>query len=168
MADRSLSLQDHFLNSVRRSKSPVTIFLVKGVKLQGVITWFDAFSLLLRRDGPPQLVYKHAISTIMPLNLPADFKPNAEPGVPTARAALQDLFLSAAIRDQAQMTLFLVNGVMLQGAVASFDQFSLLLERVGQVQLIYKHAISTLQPAHALTLGGNDAEPAADEAEGAA
>ena len=51
MAARSLSLQDHFLNSIRRAKLPVTIFLVKGVKLQGVVTWFDAFSLLLRRDG---------------------------------------------------------------------------------------------------------------------
>ena len=66
MAEKSLSLQDHFLNSVRRSKSPVTIFLVKGVKLQGVITWFDNFSVLLRRDGHSQLVYKHAISTVMP------------------------------------------------------------------------------------------------------
>ena len=66
MAARILSLQDHFLNSVRRAKLPVTIFLVKGVKLQGVITWFDVFSLLLRREGASQLVYKHAISTIMP------------------------------------------------------------------------------------------------------
>ena len=66
MADKSLTLQDHFLNSVRRAKAPVTIFLIKGVKLSGVITWFDAFSLLLRRDGSAQLVYKHAISTIMP------------------------------------------------------------------------------------------------------
>ncbi len=66
MAEKSLSLQDHFLNSIRRAKSPVTIFLLKGVKLTGVITWFDAFSLLLRRDGGAQLVYKHAISTIMP------------------------------------------------------------------------------------------------------
>ncbi len=66
MAEKALSLQDQFLNSVRKTKSPVTIFLVKGVKLSGVITWFDAFSLLLRRDGSAQLVYKHAISTIMP------------------------------------------------------------------------------------------------------
>ncbi len=70
MAARSLSLQDHFLNSVRRAKPPVTIFLVKGVKLQGVITWFDAFSLLLRREGASQLVYKHSISTIMPAEPP--------------------------------------------------------------------------------------------------
>ena len=66
MADKPLSLQDQFLNSIRRSKVPVTIFLVKGVKLQGIVTWFDPFSLLLRRDGNAQLVYKHAISTIMP------------------------------------------------------------------------------------------------------
>ena len=66
MADKPLSLQDQFLNAIRRSKTPVTIFLVKGVKLQGIVTWFDPFSLLLRRDGNAQLVYKHAISTIMP------------------------------------------------------------------------------------------------------
>ena len=59
------------LNSVRKSKNPVTLFLVNGVKLQGVITWFDNFSVLLRREGTVQLVYKHAISTIMP-SLPLD------------------------------------------------------------------------------------------------
>jgi len=72
MADKPLSLQDQFLNSIRRAKAPVTIFLVKGVKLQGIVTWFDPFSLLLRRDGNSQLVYKHAISTIMPGQAPAD------------------------------------------------------------------------------------------------
>jgi host factor-I protein len=152
MAARSLSLQDHFLNSVRRAKLPVTIFLVKGVKLQGVITWFDAFSLLLRREGASQLVYKHAVSTIMPAEAVPDLVP-ATSGAEGAKAQLQDLFLAAAARDNERMTLFLVNGVMLQGAVTGFDQFSLVLERGGQVQLVYKHAISTLQPAHALKLG---------------
>jgi host factor-I protein len=167
MADKSLSLQDHFLNSIRRAKSPVTIFLVKGVKLQGVVTWFDAFSLLLRRDGASQLVYKHSISTIMPSDMPADFiaSPKAGQGGPGDRAALQDLFLAAAARDREAMTVFLINGVMLQGVVAGYDQFALLLERGGQVQLVYKHAISTLQPAHSLKLGGDapreaEAEPA--------
>ncbi|MGC1302128.1 MAG: RNA chaperone Hfq [Caulobacteraceae bacterium] len=64
--DKKQNLQDTFLNSVRRSKTPLTIFLVNGVKLQGVVTWFDNFCVLLRRDGQSQLVYKHAISTIMP------------------------------------------------------------------------------------------------------
>ena len=71
MASSQSNLQDTFLNSVRKSKNPVTLFLVNGVKLQGVITWFDNFSVLLRRDGTVQLVYKHAISTIMP-SLPLD------------------------------------------------------------------------------------------------
>ena len=66
MADKVNNLQDMFLNSLRRTKTPVTMFLVKGVKLQGIITWFDNFSVLLRRDGQAQLIYKHAISTIMP------------------------------------------------------------------------------------------------------
>ena len=155
MADKSLSLQDQFLNSIRRSKSPVTIFLVKGVKLQGVVTWFDPFSLLLRRDGNAQLVYKHAISTIMPAQAPADLTmaTNGE-GANGKKAMLQDLFLNAASREHEPMTVFLVNGVMLQGAVAGFDQFSLVLERGGQVQLVYKHAISTMQPGHPLNLAG--------------
>ena len=61
------NLQDSFLNQVRKQKIPVTVFLVNGVKLQGVITWFDNFCILLRRDGHSQLVYKHAISTVMPV-----------------------------------------------------------------------------------------------------
>ena len=161
MAARTLSLQDHFLNSVRRAKLPVTIFLVKGVKLQGVITWFDSFSLLLRREGASQLVYKHSVSTIMPAEPPPDFVATTIPA-DGPKAALQDLFLAAAARDPERLTLFLVNGVMLQGRVAGFDQFSLVLERGGQIQLVYKHAISTLQPAHALDLeaqqNGNHAE----------
>ncbi len=64
--EKQQNLQDTFLNHVRKSKVPVTVFLVNGVKLQGIITWFDNFSMLLRRDGVSQLVYKHAISTIMP------------------------------------------------------------------------------------------------------
>ena len=66
MADKSQNLQDTFLNHVRKAKVPLTIFLVNGVKLQGIVTWFDNFCLLLRRDGHSQLVYKHAISTVMP------------------------------------------------------------------------------------------------------
>ena len=65
-AERAQNLQDTFLNHVRKAKIPLTIFLVNGVKLQGVVTWFDNFCVLLRRDGHSQLVYKHAISTIMP------------------------------------------------------------------------------------------------------
>ena len=64
--DKKQNLQDTFLNSVRKTRTPLTIFLVNGVKLQGVVTWFDNFCVLLRRDGHSQLVYKHAISTIMP------------------------------------------------------------------------------------------------------
>jgi host factor-I protein len=64
--DKKQNLQDTFLNSVRRAKTPLTIFLVNGVKLQGIVSWFDNFTVLLRRDGQAQLVFKHAISTIMP------------------------------------------------------------------------------------------------------
>lgn len=160
MANKAVTLQDSFLNSVRRAKTPLTIFLVKGVKLQGIVTWFDSFSLLLRRESAAQLVYKHSVSTIMPAHLPEDFVAPAiaEQNGEGRRAPLQDLFLRAAARQQEAMTVFLVNGVMLQGGVASFDQFCLLLERGGQVQLVYKHAVSTLQPARPLTLDEEAAE----------
>ena len=65
--DKNQNLQDVFLNHVRKNKTPVTVFLVNGVKLQGIISWFDNFCVLLRRDGHSQLVYKHAISTVMPV-----------------------------------------------------------------------------------------------------
>lgn len=65
-SERGQNLQDTFLNNVRKNKIPLTIFLVNGVKLQGIVTWFDSFCVLLRRDGHSQLVYKHAISTVMP------------------------------------------------------------------------------------------------------
>ncbi len=66
MAEKHQNLQDAFLNDVRKQKIPLTIFLVNGVKLNGVVSWFDNFCVLLKRDGISQLVYKHAISTIMP------------------------------------------------------------------------------------------------------
>ena len=66
MTDPKANLQDVFLNTLRKNKTPATIYLVNGVQLKGVITWFDNFSLLLRRDAHAQLVYKHAISTVMP------------------------------------------------------------------------------------------------------
>ncbi|RKQ71079.1 RNA-binding protein Hfq [Litorimonas taeanensis] len=77
-SDRKQNLQDTFLNSVRKSKTSLTIFLVNGVKLQGVVTWFDNFCVLLRRDGQVQLVYKHAISTIMPSGQVQLFDPELE------------------------------------------------------------------------------------------
>lgn len=141
------NLQDIFLNHLRREKTPVTMFLVKGVKLQGIVTWFDNFSILLRRDGQSQLVYKHAISTIMPGD-PVDAN-SFDTGFDGNRKQrlLQDIFLSRVRDAGVQVTMFLVNGVMLQGRIAAYDLFCTLLERDGYVQLAYKHAVSTIQPA---------------------
>ena len=66
MSQELQDVQSDFFNDIRKNKVSVTVFLVNGVKLQGIITWFDNFSLLLRRDGHTQLIYKHAVSTIMP------------------------------------------------------------------------------------------------------
>ena len=148
------SLQDQFLNLLRKNKTPVTMFLVKGVKLQGIVTWFDNFSILLRRDGQTQLVYKHAVSTIMP-SMPVDvrqFSTGAEGSKKTR--LLQDIFLASTRNAGVQVTMFLVNGVMLQGRIAAYDLFCMLLEREGYVQLAYKHAVSTIQPLGHVDLTG--------------
>ena len=77
-SEKSQTVQNVFLNHIRKQKTPVTVFLVNGVKLQGIVTWFDNFSVLLRRDGHTQLVYKHAISTVMP-SVPIQlFEPDKE------------------------------------------------------------------------------------------
>ena len=76
--EKSHNVQDVFLNHIRKNKVPVTVFLVNGVKLQGIITWFDNFSVLLRRDAHSQLVYKHAISTVMPATPVQLFDPSKE------------------------------------------------------------------------------------------
>ncbi|MFV0643987.1 MAG: RNA chaperone Hfq [Sphingomonadaceae bacterium] len=140
------NLQDSFLNLLRKEKTPVTMFLVKGVKLQGIVTWFDNFSILLRRDGQSQLVYKHAVSTIMP-SQPVDAAQFGSSGANRKQRLLQDVFLARVSDAEVQVTMFLVNGVMLQGRIAAYDLFSVLLEREGYVQLAYKHAVSTVQPA---------------------
>ena len=147
------SLQDAFLNLLRKSKVPVTMFLVKGVKLQGIVTWFDNFSILLRRDGQSQLVYKHAVSTIMP-SQPIDANQFGSQGSSAKQRLLQDVFLSRVREAEAQVTMFLVNGVMLQGRIAAYDLFCMLLEREGYVQLAYKHAVSTIQPTGPVDLSG--------------
>jgi len=150
------NLQDQFLNLLRKDKTPVTMFLVKGVKLQGIVTWFDNFSILLRRDGQTQLVYKHAVSTIMP-STPCDIDQFS--GVESKakkQRQLQDVFLSSIVKEGAQVTMFLVNGVMLQGRVAAYDQFCMLLERDGYVQLAYKHAVSTIQPLTPIDLQAHE------------
>jgi host factor-I protein len=77
-SEKSQNVQDVFLNHIRKHKTAVTIFLVNGVKLQGIVTWFDNFSVLLRRDGHTQLVYKHAISTVMPATPVTLFEPSAK------------------------------------------------------------------------------------------
>ncbi len=152
MPEKSNNLQDIFLNNLRKNKTAVTMFLVKGVKLQGIITWFDNFSVLLRRDGQSQLIYKHAISTVMPgasmdlIGVAKSFEQGER------KKQLQEVFLSAVQRTQNPVTMFLVNGVMLQGDIVAYDLFCMLLQRDGATQLVYKHAISTVQPGNPLDL----------------
>ena len=66
------NLQEIFLTKARRDRMPVTMFLINGFQLRGVITGFDAFVVILDTDGKQQVIYKHAISTVVPLR-PVEF-----------------------------------------------------------------------------------------------
>jgi len=112
---RQTNLQDAFLNLLRKNKTSVTIFLVKGVKLH-------------------------------------DAEQFNNQGSNRKQRLLQDVFLSRVSEANVEVTMFLVNGVMLQGRIAAYDLFCMLLERDGMVQLSYKHAVSTIQPASAVDL----------------
>jgi len=142
MADKVNNLQDIFLNTLRKTKTPVTMFLVKGVKLQGIITWFDNFS---------------AVMPAHPLDLSEIEKGFTEP---KKAVLLQEVFLGAVRAAREPVTMFLVNGVMLQGEIAAYDLFCMLLRRDGLSQLVYKHAISTVQPASPLNLNVADGDEA--------
>ncbi len=63
---KGLNLQDVFLNQARKDRLPLTIFLTNGYQFKGIIRGFDSFIVILETDGRQQLVYKHAISTIVP------------------------------------------------------------------------------------------------------
>ena len=74
---KSLNLQEIFLNQVRKTKMPATIFLVNGFQIKGTVSGFDNFTVVLDSDGKQQLIYKHAISTIVPAR-PVDFMQHSQ------------------------------------------------------------------------------------------
>jgi host factor-I protein len=116
---------------------------------------------LLRRDGQSQLIYKHAISTVMPAH-PLDLSEIEKNFQERRSTLLQEVFLNAVRKSQEPVTMFLVNGVMLQGEIAAFDLFCMLLRRDGMSQLVYKHAISTVQPSVPLNLADVDEQAEQD------
>jgi host factor-I protein len=77
MAEKNQNVQDVLLNALRKNKTPVTIYLANGVKLQGSITGFDNFSVVLRRGPQMQLIYKHAMATVVPSEPVRLFEPDA-------------------------------------------------------------------------------------------
>ncbi|MCJ8189846.1 RNA chaperone Hfq [Sphingomicrobium aestuariivivum] len=141
MTQPKSSLQDQFLNLARKGGVPATIFLLKGVRLQGLISGFDAYSLTLQRDGHEQLVYKQGVSTVL-LRDQAAFEVEGH-----TRGDRQDAFLTR--RRGQSVKLFLLNGIALEGSLAGHDAYALLLQQGGDIQLVFKHAIATISDGQA-------------------
>lgn len=89
-------LQDTFLEHLLRRRTPVTIFLANGVRLQGVIAGFDAFCVLLERDGEQQVVYKHSITTTVPA-YPVDLRDDSGTPAPAAPPPVEKVAKPALI-----------------------------------------------------------------------
>ncbi|AHM56590.1 protein Hfq [Peptoclostridium acidaminophilum DSM 3953] len=81
MKNSAINLQDYFLNQARKEKIIITIFLMNGVQLKGLVKGFDSYIVILETDGKQQMIYKHAISTIIPaqpINLTSNSSITAE------------------------------------------------------------------------------------------
>jgi host factor-I protein len=133
-------LQNPFLNELRSEHVPVSIYLVNGIKLQGQIAGFDQFALKLK-NTEVLLVYKHAIATVVPSRR---VEPQLEEPPESSPENMQGVFLDALKRMQQGISIYLVNGIKLNGRVFAHDQYSILLEDEKTLQLVYKQAISTI------------------------
>lgn len=142
MSDKPLDLQNIVLNHCRREGAAVNVFLLKGVRLQGAVSGFDPFVLTLKRDGREQLVYKHGIATLS-AHVDATILP---PHTPTQGEGMQQVFLDRVTGGEIEV--FLTSGVRLTGRLIAHDRYTLVLQgQDGQLQLVYKHALSSLSGA---------------------
>lgn len=137
MSDKALDLQNIILNHCRREGVPVSIYLIKGVRLQGAVSGFDPFVLTLKRDGRDQLIYKHGIAT-----LSARIDRSLVPADVAGGEGLQQVYLDRLSGRLVEV--FLLSGVRLSGTLLAHDRFTLALASEGEVQLVYKHALSSL------------------------
>ena len=137
MNDMARTVQEHVLNLARQGGIAATLFLLKGVRLQGQISGFDAYSLTLRRDGSEQLVYKQGVSTVLLPELD-DIGTLPRP----ATGDRQDQFLTR--RHEREVRIFLTNGIALQGKLVGHDAYALLLAEPRGHQLLFKHAVATV------------------------
>ena len=131
-----MALQDAFLNHLRREGASVSIFLMKGLRLQGQISGFDAYALTLRRKGEEQLVYKQAIASILAAT---QWRPEE---ADLAGGDRQQEFLRR--RRSSEVRLYLINGVSLAGTLLGHDSFCLLLSANEGEQIVFKHAVATV------------------------
>lgn len=139
--DKALDLQNILLNHCRQEGAAVNVFLIKGVRLQGAVSGFDPFVLTLRRDGRDQLVYKHGIAT-----LSMALGDEVIPELASGGEGLQQAYLDRL--SGAQTEVFLMSGVRLSGRLIAHDRYTLALRTPdGALQLVYKHALSSLSGA---------------------
>lgn len=155
--NKKTGLQEQFLGYLRKKMITVTIFLVNGVRLEGELVASTIYVICIRRGGQLQLIFKQAIATFCPkktVNLHhVSQMAQEDPSMTENTPGLQEIFLNYLRKNLIEITLFLVNGIKLQGRVKSFDTYCLVLERPeaanerpDQAQLIYKHSIATLFP----------------------
>lgn len=142
-----VNLQDKVLQEARAKRMQVTVFFVNGFQMKGIIKAFDNYTFYLVNEGKEYLLYKHAVTTLVPLKqlTGEQIKNRMKP------MNLQDTVLNAVRGQDMQVKVFLTNGFQIQGKVKEFDNFTILLEKEGKDHLIYKQALTTIQPKDSLS-----------------
>jgi host factor-I protein len=140
MDKNNASLLNHVVGVYKDLNTSVSVYLVNGIRLNGAISDFDERVVILTNDGTPQVVYKTAISTISP-NTQIDqssflgfgFKPES----------VEDKAINIMIESEAQVNIFLINGIRLNGVIVNLGDDVLLLAGV-TTQVVFKNAITTV------------------------
>jgi host factor-I protein len=141
MSNNVQTLQGPFLNAIRAQHIGVAIYLINGIKMKGQIVSFDQYSVVIR-SGVDHMVYKHAITTVVPERQPEFLVKNVETG--NGDLDVQSVFLETLKAAKKEVNIYLINGIRLDGVIAFYDQYSVLLESDKTIQMVYKHGTSTI------------------------
>lgn len=139
------NIQLAFLELLRQSKNQVTAFTTNGVRMIGEIVAFDSYCVVMDIGSGPQMLYKHALSTLDP-KPPFTWSEDASKSAPAKLPNVQSSFLNKIRKEKAIVTVFTTNGVRMTGRLVAFDQFSVIVQVDGVPKLLYKHALSTIAP----------------------
>lgn len=142
----TMNLQDRLYAALKEDRIKTKVFLTNGFQMDGIIKEVDNFTILVLKDGQERMIYKHAISTIEPTKK-IDNTTNRRQ---SSNTNLQERLYTSLKEGEIKAKIYLTNGFQLDGIIKDFDNFTILILKDGREDMIYKHAISTIEPSKAV------------------